>query len=154
MKHFAFQLIALWILQRQYFLSECSHTFGQEFVRHQSCFVKTLPRLSFCISHFYTPQSTRSRKESAFEEKQKQRIDVEKGNLKSCFSWLWTLLAQLWRWVQLCSTRVCSVWEESTKLQVHPGTPETFHSQAFPLQSELWHYWDLISQASQDKTVV
>lgn len=83
-------------------------------------------KLSFCISHFYTPQSTRSRKESAFEEKQSQRIDVEKRNLKSCFSWLWTLLAQLWRWVQLCSARVFSVWEGQT---AGPAAP--------------WHSWDL-----------
>lgn len=155
MKHFAFQLIALWILQRQYFHSRCSHTFGQEFVRHQSCFMKTLPRLSFCISHFYTSQSTTSRKESAFEEKQSQRIGVEKGNVQSCLSWLWTLLAELCRWVQLCSAAGCAPCGKcKLKVQQLPGTPETFHSQAFSLQSELWHYWYLIPPASQGKTVV
>lgn len=128
MKHLAFQLIALWILQRQYFHSRCSHTFGQEFVRHQSCFMKTLPRLSFCISHFYTSQSTTSRKESAFEEKQSQTEDwCGKGKCPKLF-----VLAvdspgravQVSAALQCCW--VCSVWEMQTE---DPAAP--------------WHSWDL-----------
>lgn len=42
----------------------------------------------FHISHFYTSQGTRSIKKSAFEGKQRQRIDVEEENIKIFFLWL------------------------------------------------------------------